>query len=86
MGSVLWSGGPGRAVFGPREGVVTKKPLPWAGALKIASRLLPEPVSAEWYQLQTTPPPPFWLLQVSLPMQLWLFSQPQPLSWFSQLS
>lgn len=34
-------------------------------------------------QLFTTPPPPHWLLQVLAPIQLWLFSQPQPLSWFA---
>ena len=30
----------------------------------------------------TPPSPPFWLLQVVIPIQLKLFSQPQPLSWF----
>ncbi len=34
-------------------------------------------------QLSTTPPPPHWLLQVLAPIQLWLFSQPQPLSWLT---
>lgn len=32
-------------------------------------------------QLFTTPPLPDWLLQVLAPIQLWLFSQPQPLFW-----
>lgn len=31
-------------------------------------------------QLLITPPLPDWLLQVVRPIQLWLFSQPQPLS------
>lgn len=30
---------------------------------------------------QTTPPSPDWLLQVSSPMQLALFSQPHPVVW-----
>ena len=35
-------------------------------------------------QLLIMPPlPPFWLLQVFRPIQLWLFSQPQPLFEFS---
>lgn len=29
-----------------------------------------------------TPPPPHWLSQVVRPIQLWLFSHPQPLLWF----
>lgn len=33
---------------------------------------------------QTTPPSPHWPLQVFSPIQLWLFSQPQPLVWLSQ--
>lgn len=33
---------------------------------------------------QTTPPSPHWPLQVFSPMQLWLFSQPQPLVWLLQ--
>ena len=33
-------------------------------------------------QSPTGPPSPHWSLQVSMPMQLWLFSQPQPLVWF----
>ena len=37
--------------------------------------LLPEP------QL-TGPPLPDWLEQVLIPIQLWLFSHPQPLFWF----
>lgn len=37
--------------------------------------LLPEP------QL-TGPPLPDWLEQVLMPIQLWLFSHPQPLLWF----
>lgn len=32
---------------------------------------------------QTTPPLPYWLLQVVSPIQLWLFSQPQPLLWLA---
>ena len=32
---------------------------------------------------QTTPPLPYWLLQVVSPIQLWLFSQPQPLFWLA---
>ena len=33
-------------------------------------------------QLLTTPPSPHWSSQVVRPIQLWLFSQPQPLFWF----
>ncbi len=35
-------------------------------------------------QLEITPPLPLWLSQVVRPIQLWLFSQPQPVSWLSQ--
>lgn len=34
-------------------------------------------------QTSTTPPSSVWLIQVSIPMQLRLFSQPQPLFRFS---
>ena len=40
--------------------------------------LLDEPVP----QSSTTPPLPDWLSQVLIPIQLWLFSHPQPLFWF----
>lgn len=33
-------------------------------------------------QLLTTPPSPHWSSQVLMPIQLWLFSHPQPLFWF----
>lgn len=33
-------------------------------------------------QLLTTPPSPHWSSQVLVPIQLWLFSHPQPLFWF----
>ena len=33
-------------------------------------------------QLPTAPPSPYWSLQVLIPIQLWLFSHPQPLVWF----
>ena len=33
-------------------------------------------------QSPTGPPSPYWSLQVSIPIQLWLFSHPQPLVWF----
>ncbi len=35
-------------------------------------------------QLDTTPPSPHWSSQVFTPIQLWLFSHPQPLFWFWQ--
>lgn len=34
---------------------------------------------------QKTPPLPHWSLQVFSPIQLWLFSQPQPLVWLLQI-
>jgi|GEM_PF-1679753 hypothetical protein len=35
-------------------------------------------------QTLITPPSPDWLLQVVIPTQLWLFSQPHPESWLMQ--